>query len=919
MTKNGLFSFLSASNYYRDLRSHRLRLMWRLGAIRHRSVAGERLRAAGPAFTAPSTLAGATLPQIDELVLLDHDQAAEEEPEALLGGRRSVPVRRVRNAGRAAERSVGRSDVELTQALAQIESLLQGSGREEIRTVVREIPSLAPERRVQAVREVIRTIERQPTAAIRHDAVAPRTRPSSRVAPPTQVLAPTLSPPVSPAVAPPASETPTRGPAPAPSARRRPQAPVVERIAARAEAGEIAALPVRRRVEPMAERPLAVAANRTQTVVDGFEQRLRPLVQQGPTGLQPILRSSPAIRAAGETLVDRVARRPEVVERMSRDVYTSAPARVSRQALPPSARIALEQPGDEPDQELGAGAATRAVSIPARTARTRRSQIATEAPIPVPLSPQKADAQPSDAPAPRPAATERQSPAPLRRERLGPVPTHQAASVLRGRQSVRTSEAPTARIARTLVSQTVAEPDAIVRGVAATGRAPQAPVSRRAIGGSAPEPALPRVSARGQAGISSRDVAAPLAASATSWLSDVLHPERRVERARRLATPEARSLAVAQSLPVLDHGSDEGTPDVARSAVPAVRQTPVRRRISDDAPVVGVGAAPTRIRHSDSPRPTLRAATRAIPDPERVAPSPVRSPISRGAVLARQPVLLDTETVAEPVEAGRRSTGAAAVHPAPSARPTPESTPVRPAVRAARRLARPTEAEQAVAPLFDRKVSVSAPEAVPTRTLRTSTGSASVDMVAITHAANEESAGAVPARPRPVAAIAAAVDAARAPVDALPSVVAASEARADRARVVEEPSLDQPGRIRRPTVAGVEPTVLARPLGADEVEAEVPQLGVPAGPGPSSPRAPATRRAAQRADERNNGRAGGEDGNRTEDGGGQAHHRLGGKARVAQPECRGDQRQEDENSAQDVEGRLLHRSAILTSLGDQSA
>ena len=152
MSRNGMFSYISASNYYRAIRSQRFRMMWRLQAIRHRPVTGERLRSAGPKFTQSKVLANADLPSLDELVLLDPEAQAEqrEDKKGRIAALGEVA------ATRAVERSVDRPDVELTRALAQIETLLQSQSREpesqRVREIIRDVPNMAPSKRAEVVR-----------------------------------------------------------------------------------------------------------------------------------------------------------------------------------------------------------------------------------------------------------------------------------------------------------------------------------------------------------------------------------------------------------------------------------------------------------------------------------------------------------------------------------------------------------------------------------------------------------------------------------------------------------------------------------------------------------------------------------------------------------------------------------------------
>ena len=564
MSRNGMFSYISASNYYRAIRSQRFRMMWRLQAIRHRPVTGERLRSAGPKFTQSKVLANADLPSLDELVLLDPEAQAEqrEDKKGRIAALGEVA------ATRAVERSVDRPDVELTRALAQIETLLQSQSREpesqRVREIIRDVPNMAPSKRAEVVREVVRTVERRP-----EEASAIQERPVSPVAGATR----------------------------------------------------------------SARRPAAVAANRIQTVApsertyEGIQRRLAPIVEQGPAGLQPVLRTSPAIQAVSESAVARIARRDEAVP-----APQARPARVTRTSrLRPTETIALSHVQEEEEGIEQAIRPTRAA--PAAWPEPR---VATEAPVETPRI----------------------------RERATAKSTHQAPSVTASRPRSARS-VPTSRVAEALVARTLVAPEEGSRGLAATGRVAKRPVGE----------AVPRAVVRARAGSTEADVRAPLASSATSWLSDALHEDRRVIRARRAAAPAVRSLIVAQDLPLLDPTVEPGDEPAPRRAVEAAPAAPVAtsKPVADDvvapvaeriarraeAPVAPAPEAPARadsdtsgvvvprtrrlaqdvtadaelsdvpspVRRLTAP-PTLRAAARAIVDTESLAPAPVR-PVSR--------------------------------------------------------------------------------------------------------------------------------------------------------------------------------------------------------------------------------------------------------------------------------------------------
>ena len=704
ISRSGMFSYISASNYYRAIRSQRLRMMWRLQAIRHRPVTGERLRAAGPSFAKNRILASAQLPDMGNLTLLDHDVKAsgeeEAEEESLFRSRTIGET----GATRAVQRSARRSDVELTRALEQIETLLSRSNepmRQQVREVIREVPSMPAERRVEAVREIVRTVERAPTRARQ----------------------------------------------------------VPERIAS--VEPKAAPAPARRSV---AARPASVAANRTQAApapsertYDAIQRRLAPVVEQGPAGLQPVLRTSPAIRAVGESAVARMAARPDALEDRGPTVRPTRTTRRSRLEAAPT--VAIEHSADE--EEVAQPVEVRVAQPPSEPAR--------------------------------------------RRDRAAAPGAHQAPSVTASRaRTPRT--VPSSRVAESLVKRTLVEPEEGARGLAALGRSTPA---RRA-------DSVPRAIVRSRAGTTETDVRAPLASSATSWLSDALHEDRRVVRARRAAAPAVRTLAVADELPLLDpveatsvskepaYGQNveipvptsPSQPAAAQPSAPARRARPVRA----DAEVQQAPAPARERRQAEVPRtrqlirsldaaeereavptivrrlvepPTLRAAARSVVDEEALAPSPVR-PVSRAVssvVPSALPTLLDPTPDEEEVTAAapRPTERLAAQVPAPPTRrqtpdvePTPAVAPrtrqvravapevpaivsppaERPTARVARR-ARQAVAAEAEAPFSPIATRVTPePSEAPVRMrgaqMRATTRPAAIDMIALSHSVDED-------------------------------------------------------------------------------------------------------------------------------------------------------------------------------------
>lgn len=612
---NGMFSYISASKYYRELRSHRYRMMWRLGAIRHRSVAGERLRAAGPRFTAPTALSSAALPNTSEFVLIDHEARNGEEEDVAEAGptrrrRSESPGRRRSVAARAVERSVGRSDIELTRALAQIEGLLQaGPVRSKVQEIARDLPQLAPERRAERVREVLRTVERAPSA-------------------------------------------------------------------------ELAAPP--RRAEP-AQRPAAVASRRLASAQRDFApltpgatsaspRSIGRAQVTGPAGLEPVLRTSPAIRATQRAeaplgVAPRLGARPDAIERL-------------------------------------AGAS-----------RTRRAPLA---PTQVPLLGPADEAVEEQAPAVRAAPASR---APVRS-------AFQRAKDRELQRAESEAAAPTARIAQALAGQALAPT-----------RTPEVVQMARGLEAARPSASLPaaaspvqRAITRDRAGSATAGSETPISGAASSWLSDVLQPERRALRASRATTAAVRprTLAVA-GVPALlepqaEAVSDEASGPRATGRAPAPAAQSRGARAAAPAPL---GTVPTSRRPADrvDARPTtLRALTRADVDPDLLAPTPVPRPRPVRPVASGMAVLQPSQVAEVPADAleatparraaspvGRRPMAPAAGAPvgaAPTAAAPVTSAPVAGAtsapagVRAARRLELHQPERSATAPLFERVTAI---------------------------------------------------------------------------------------------------------------------------------------------------------------------------------------------------------------------
>lgn len=703
---NGLFSFLSAQKYYRELRGQRLRMMWRLGAIRHRQVAGERLRAAGPSFAATNVLAGAALPTAGELVLLDPKVtpgATEEEETSLFSPRRRAePARRARRSAVAAtERSAGRSEPELARALAQLERLLAGQTRDRVVALAREIPGATAARRAEVVREVVRVVER---------------------------------------------ETPR---------------------AATADRSE------------RASRPLAVASERTRPLAAGDHTST-----QGPRGLQPVLRNSPAVQASSGSLVERVARRPAAVERLVAEVR-------------------------------GSESSARTLGAP-RSAEARRAPLA-DTVLAAPLAPKASDAA-------EPTA------APIARRRRDERPTERRLTARPVDASV-----PTARIARAAVQQAIPEAPGAPRGLEA-GRPTGAP-------------SLSRQVARAAAGDAAADTRAPVSGSATSWLSDDAHPHRRVTRALAAANPAV----LRHEAPAAEATSEVVAPRSARRAEEAPARSGRRTAAAvEAAPVV----APRSADRADTSGPTLRAVSRALPDPQRVAASPIRVRVPPALTLPEP--IARAEADAAPTTGAPRRRASGSSDPARSTRRTDgvgrgegAAAPVGPSPsrRALERVDRADPARRAVAPLAEDVTSVSRPAAAraadaaaqPAPTGPRRMAAPALDLVALTPAAarDDQTATAAPRRRgRPVES---------APEAAAPRRAAsATAARAATSRrptvAVETPTSGPVARaaLAGTAIAAAEPR-RAAPV-ADRADAPAPRRVRPE----HRAEAPATRRALHR-------------------------------------------------------------------------
>ncbi|NCG21498.1 MAG: hypothetical protein GWP91_21000 [Rhodobacterales bacterium] len=166
MAENGMFSFLSASAYYRELKSSRHRMMWRIDSIRHRPVAGERLRAAGPSFARPqreTVLAG---PGLHDLVYVDHDAQSSDKIEEASAAfprskRRAATTRRsvaLRPMQRAAEKHVPAADSALDKRLNEVLATLRTSVRGDTRRALEQAVKGSGAQRERALERVVRGV-----------------------------------------------------------------------------------------------------------------------------------------------------------------------------------------------------------------------------------------------------------------------------------------------------------------------------------------------------------------------------------------------------------------------------------------------------------------------------------------------------------------------------------------------------------------------------------------------------------------------------------------------------------------------------------------------------------------------------------------------------------------------------------------
>ena len=168
MADNGMFSFLSASAYYRELKSSRHRMMWRIESIRHRPVAGERLRTAGPAFARPRRETVLAAPSLHDLVYVDHDAQVDSEEQDLeataafpRSKRRAVTARRpvaARPMARVADKHVPAADSALDKRLNEVLATLRTSTRGDTRRALEQAVRGTGVQRDRALERVVRGV-----------------------------------------------------------------------------------------------------------------------------------------------------------------------------------------------------------------------------------------------------------------------------------------------------------------------------------------------------------------------------------------------------------------------------------------------------------------------------------------------------------------------------------------------------------------------------------------------------------------------------------------------------------------------------------------------------------------------------------------------------------------------------------------